>query len=63
MKAVSFAKLTEGLSPPDLVEVQKRSYFDFLQFETPKHKRQSIGLESAFRETFPIESPDKNVGR
>ncbi len=58
-KIVSFAKLTEGLAPPDLVEVQKRSYLDFLQIELPRHKRQNIGLESAFRETFPIESADR----
>jgi DNA-directed RNA polymerase subunit beta len=58
-KIVSFAKLTEGLAPPDLVEVQKRSYWDFLQLEVPKHKRQNIGLQAAFLETFPIESPDK----
>ncbi len=58
-KIVSFAKLTEGLAPPDLVEVQKRSYWDFLQLEVPKHKRQNVGLQAAFLETFPIESPDK----
>ncbi len=59
MKLVSFAKLTEGLAVPDLVEVQKRSYWDFLQLDVPKPKRQNIGLQAAFLETFPIESPDK----
>ena len=59
MKLVSFAKLTEGLAVPDLVEVQKRSYWDFLQLDAPKPKRQNIGLQAAFLETFPIESPDK----
>ena len=58
-KAVSFAKLTEGLAPPDLVEVQKRSYLDFLQRDVQKNKRQNIGLQAAFLETFPIDSPDK----
>ncbi len=58
-KVVSFAKLSEGLSPPDLVEVQKRSYLDFLQIDVPKQKRQNVGLQAAFLETFPIESPDK----
>ena len=58
-KVVSFAKLTEGLAAPDLVEVQKRSYWDFLQLETQKQKRQNVGLQAAFLETFPIESPDK----
>ena len=58
-KIQSFARLAEGLEPPDLVEVQRRSYLDFLQLETPKHKRDNIGLECAFRETFPIESADR----
>ncbi len=58
-KVVSFAKLTEGLAAPDLVEVQTRSYWDFLQLETQKQKRQNVGLQAAFLETFPIESPDK----
>ena len=58
-KPFSFAKLTEGLAPPDLVEVQKRSYWDFLQLDAPRNKRQNVGLQAAFLETFPIESPDK----
>ena len=57
-RILSFAKLTEGLAPPDLVEVQKRSYWDFLQMDTPKNKRQNVGLQAAFLETFPIDSPD-----
>jgi len=58
-KVVSFAKLTDGLAPPDLVEVQKRSYWDFLQMDAARNKRQNVGLQAAFLETFPIESPDK----
>ncbi|MDP3722982.1 MAG: DNA-directed RNA polymerase subunit beta [Candidatus Omnitrophota bacterium] len=58
-KQVSFAKLPEGLAPPDLVEVQKHSYWDFLQVNLPAQKRQNRGLEAAFIETFPIENPDK----
>ncbi|MBI2174283.1 MAG: DNA-directed RNA polymerase subunit beta, partial [Candidatus Omnitrophica bacterium] len=56
---VSFAKLAEGLAPPDLVEVQKHSYAEFLQLEVPKHKRTNVGLQAAFLETFPIENRDK----
>ena len=58
-KTFSFAKLTEGLAPPDLVEVQKRSYEDFLQLEVLKHKRRNVGLQAAFLETFPIENREK----
>ena len=58
-KLLSYAKLSEGLAPPDLVEVQKHSYLEFLQLEVPKHKRGNVGLQAAFQETFPIENADK----
>ena len=58
-KLLSFAKLPEGIAPPDLVEVQKRSYEDFLQVAVPRNKRLNVGLQAAFMETFPIETPEK----
>lgn len=58
-KLLSFARVQEILEPPNLVEVQKRSYADFLQLQIPKNKRQNQGLQAAFLETFPIENPDK----
>ncbi|MBI3083809.1 MAG: DNA-directed RNA polymerase subunit beta [Candidatus Omnitrophica bacterium] len=56
---VNFARLAEGLARPDLVEVQRRSYWDFLQLDAPRHKRRNVGLQAAFIETFPIENRDK----
>src|SRR3989344_1158929 len=58
-KLLSFAKLSEGVPPPDLIEVQKRSYWDFLQADVPKNKRLNAGLQAAFTETFPIETAAK----
>ncbi|MBI3324977.1 MAG: DNA-directed RNA polymerase subunit beta [Candidatus Omnitrophica bacterium] len=58
MRRVSFAKLAQGLEPPDLIEVQKVSYAQFLQHELPKSRREPIGLQAAFLETFPIENAD-----
>ncbi len=55
---VSFAKLPQTVEPPDLLEVQKHSYAQFLQLEAPKSRRERIGLQAAFQETFPIESAD-----
>ncbi len=54
----SFAKLAQVLDPPDLIEIQKRSYAGFLQLDAPKNRRDRVGLQAAFLETFPIESPD-----
>ena len=51
----SFGKLKEILSIPNLIEVQKKSYKEFL---TRSEERESIlqkGLDSVFKNIFPIE--------
>src|SRR3989338_1255604 len=58
IKRKSYAKIEECFDIPNLLEVQLVSYGEFLQKDTPKTKRKNAGLESAFREVFPIESPD-----
>jgi DNA-directed RNA polymerase subunit beta len=50
----SYAKIPEVLELPDLVEVQKRSYDEFLQRDVPAEDRVNIGLEAAFREMLHI---------
>jgi len=57
-KRKSYAKIAECYKIPNLLEIQLDSYNDFLQVDLPKTKRKNQGLESAFREAFPIESPD-----
>jgi DNA-directed RNA polymerase subunit beta len=39
---------------PNLIEVQKSSYDQFLQIGVPAEQRQSIGLQEVFRSVFPI---------
>ncbi|MCC6477202.1 DNA-directed RNA polymerase subunit beta [bacterium] len=39
---------------PDLLEVQLKSFRDFLQSEVPSNRRRSVGLEAVFRNIFPI---------
>jgi DNA-directed RNA polymerase subunit beta len=58
VKRKSYAKIEECYKLPNLLEIQLKSYDDFLQKDVPKTKRENSGLESAFREVFPIESPD-----
>ncbi len=58
---LQFGKIKEVLDPPNLIEVQLNSYREFLQKETPAHKRIVIGLQSVFKEVFPIESYDNKV--
>jgi DNA-directed RNA polymerase subunit beta len=57
-KRKSYAKIEECYALPNLLDVQLLSYDEFLQKDVPKSKRENRGLESAFREVFPILSPD-----
>jgi DNA-directed RNA polymerase subunit beta len=51
----SFGKIPVVLDIPHLLEVQTKSYEDFLQKDVPPDMRQMVGLERAFRTVFPIE--------
>ena len=51
----SFSKLPSVLEIPHLLEVQVKSYHDFLQTDTKPEDRQDIGLHNAFKTVFPIE--------
>ncbi|MDO8535612.1 MAG: DNA-directed RNA polymerase subunit beta [Candidatus Omnitrophota bacterium] len=58
LKRKSYAKIEECYELPNLLELQLESYREFLQTDVAKSKRKNIGLESAFREVFPIENGD-----
>jgi len=53
-----FGKLKAGIQPPDLIEIQTKSYQDFLQIDAAPGKREEKGLQAIFREVFPIDSYD-----
>ena len=53
-----FGKLKAVIQPPDLIEIQTRSYQDFLQLDVAPGKRDEKGLQAIFREVFPIDSYD-----
>jgi DNA-directed RNA polymerase subunit beta len=57
----NFGKIEDAIEVPDLIEVQLKSYSRFLQAETLLNKRKDAGLESLFREIFPIISYDKTM--
>lgn len=54
IERINFSKIKKILDLPDLIEVQKQSYADFLQHNLPPEKRKHQGLEEVFREIFPI---------
>ncbi|MDD3627230.1 MAG: DNA-directed RNA polymerase subunit beta, partial [bacterium] len=50
----SFANIKTELEVPNLLLTQFRSYENFLQKDLPPEERKSTGLQSAFKDTFPI---------
>ena len=54
----NFTKIHDTMDLPNLVEIQVKSYQDFLQSEGSKRSRKSQGLEAAFKDCFPVESFD-----
>ena len=54
-----FGKLRGMESPmPDLIDIQTRSYDEFLQGDIAPQKREDKGLQAIFKEIFPVASYD-----
>ncbi|MCH7832873.1 MAG: DNA-directed RNA polymerase subunit beta, partial [Proteobacteria bacterium] len=49
-----FGRLTSAVEMPNLIEVQKTSYEQFLQRETDSNNRTDSGLQEVFKSVFPI---------
>jgi DNA-directed RNA polymerase subunit beta len=56
-----FGKIKDAVEVHDLVEIQLKSYNNFLQGDMPAKKRKNAGLEALLREIFPIVSYDKTM--
>ena len=53
-----FGRLQNTTEPPDLIEIQTKSYREFLQADVPPAKREEKGLQAIFHEIFPVASFD-----
>lgn len=51
---VSFAKIHEIIGIPNLIEIQQRSYEQFLQARVSPQEREDSGLQGVFTSIFPI---------
>ncbi|MGE3707141.1 MAG: DNA-directed RNA polymerase subunit beta, partial [Vicinamibacterales bacterium] len=49
-----FGRIRSVAPMPNLIEVQKTSYDNFLQIHVPVEQRQNSGLQEVFRSVFPI---------
>ena len=59
-KRINFATVKNPLPYPDFLEVQLKSFRDFLQLDTPPEKRKNEGLFKVFAENFPIADTRNN---
>ncbi len=60
-KRIDFGKHKEMMDFPNLIEIQKEAYRDFLQEDVLSEKRENRGLQEVFNEIFPILSYDGNT--
>ena len=60
-KRVSFREREEIIDLPNLIEIQIKSYNQFLQSHLLPHERESAGLQEVFSEIFPIKSYDEKT--
>ncbi len=57
---VNFTSVKNPVPYPDFLEVQLKSFQDFLQLDTPPEKRNNEGLYKVFSENFPIADTRNN---
>ncbi|MDE5957011.1 MAG: DNA-directed RNA polymerase subunit beta, partial [Muribaculaceae bacterium] len=57
---VNFASIKNPLPFPDFLDVQLKSFRDFLQLDTPPENRKNAGLYKVFAENFPIADTRNN---
>ncbi len=57
---INFASIKNQLDFPDFLEIQLKSFQDFLQLDAPPESRKNEGLYKVFTENFPIADTRNN---
>ena len=57
---INFASVKAPMAYPDFLDVQLKSFRDFLQLDTPPEERKNDGLYKVFAENFPIADTRNN---
>ena len=57
----NYSKIERLVEIPDLIELQKNSYEQFLQMDVEPSKRKTQGLQASFHSVFPIEDFNKTA--
>ena len=55
----SFGKIKGVVPVPNLIEIQSKSFNDFVQLDYLPEERERIGLEKVLKEVFPIDYSDR----
>ncbi|MFA6815152.1 MAG: DNA-directed RNA polymerase subunit beta [Lentisphaeria bacterium] len=58
---INFGQLKDALDIPDLIEIQTKSFADFLQKNVPAEERKYQGLEEVFEDSFPSRENSENA--
>ena len=60
-KRISFKEREEIIDLPNLIEIQIKSFKQFLQGHILPHERENLGLQEVFNDIFPIKSYDEKT--
>ena len=58
----NFGRLRDVLPIPDLIEIQTKSFEDFLQLDVAPGMREYKGLQEVFRDIFSADSTENGSG-
>ena len=50
----SFGQIDKVIDSPNVIDIQKQSYVQFLQMNVPADERVEAGLQGVFKSVFPI---------
>ena len=56
-----FAKVKSIINMPNLIDIQKKSYAEFLQMDVDPAKREDKGLQGVFKSVFPVQDFDSTA--
>ena len=57
---LSFARIKKVINYPDFLEIQLKSFREFMQVDTPADRRKEEGLYNVFKDHFPITDAREN---
>ncbi len=60
IKRLSFSKISSAVEIPDLLDIQIKSFKEFLQDDVPPEKREDKGLQSVIHSLFPVTDSREN---